>query len=106
MQEVSGEEFQGEDILVGPIFRIVCNESVEFLKPVTIQLPVSLVGDRPDVADQSTCRVRVLFLRSDGEQREWIEITNDLASPPSFDGGIVRFQVQQLSGYVNYFDFL
>ena len=106
MQEVSGEEFQGKDILVGPILRVVCNESVEFLKPVTIQLPVSLADEQPDVANWSTCRVRVLFLRSDGGQKEWIEITNDLTSPPRFVGGIVRFQVQRLSGYVNHVNFV
>ena len=36
-----GEEFEVNDIFIGPILRIVCDKTVEFLKPVTITLPVS-----------------------------------------------------------------
>lgn len=103
MQEVSDEAFKGKGILVGPILRIACSESVEFSKPVAIQLPVSLGDEQPEIPDLSKCRVRVLFLRSDAEQKEWIEITNDLRNPPSFDGTVVRFQVQRFSGYVYFF---
>ncbi len=100
MQEVPGEEFEGKDVQVGPILRIFCTEVVEFLKPVTIQLPVFWKYEQQDIPDLSTCRVRVLFLKSDVEQKEWIEITDDLTNPPSIDGNIVRFQVQRFSGYV------
>ena len=99
MQEIPAEKFQGEDILVGPILRIFCPEVVKFLKPVTIQLPVSLEDQQLDTPDVSKCRVRVLFLRSEGEGKEWVEITENLGSPASFDGKIVRFQVQRFSGY-------
>ncbi|XP_078383042.1 uncharacterized protein LOC144665649 isoform X2 [Oculina patagonica] len=100
VQEVPGEEFEGKDVQVGPILRIFCTEVVEFLKPVTIQLPVSLEDEKQDIPDLSSCRVRVLFLKSDVEQKEWVEITDDLTNPPSIDGNIVRFQVQRFSGYV------
>ena len=100
MQEVPGEEFKANDILIGPILRIVCDETVEFLKPVTITLPVSLGDTHHDFPDPTACRVRILFLRSDGEQREWKEITDDLKNPVTFDGMTVKFQVERFSGYV------
>ena len=100
MQEVPGDEFEDKDVLVGPILRIFCTEVVEFLKPVTIQLPVCLGDEQHDIPDLSTCRIKVLYLKSDDEQKEWVEITDDLTNPPSTDGNIVRFQVQHLPGYV------
>ena len=84
-------------MLFGPVLRIVCSQ-VHFLKPVTIQLPVSLRNGQEGIPDPLKCRVRVFFLRPDGEQKEWIEITNDLVNPASFDGTIVRFQVERFSG--------
>ena len=100
MQEVPGEEFKANDILIGPILRIVCDETVEFLKPVTITLPVSLGDTHHDFPDPTACRVRILFLSSDGEQKEWKEITNDLKNPATFDGTTVKFEVERFSGYV------
>ena len=100
MQEVPGEEFKANDILIGPILRIVCDETVEFLKPVTITLPVSLGDTHHDFPDPTACRVRILFLSSDGEQKEWKEITEDLKNPVTFDGTTVKFEVERFSGYV------
>jgi len=94
VHEVPREEFKDQEVLVGPVLRISCSEVVEFLKPVTIQLPVSL-GDFPDVPK---CRVRVLFLRSADEQKKWVEITEDVKKSIAFDGKTVRFQVQRFSG--------
>ena len=96
MQEVPSEEFKANDILIGPILRIVCDETVEFLKPVTITLPVSLGDTHHDFPDPTACRVRILFLSSDGEQKEWKEITDDLKNPVTFDG----MTVERFSGYV------
>ena len=42
VQEVSDEEFKGEGIFLGSVLRINCFEAVQFLKPVNIQLPISL----------------------------------------------------------------
>ena len=69
-----------------------------FLKPVTIQLPVSLQSDQEGTPDPSTCRVRVFFLKSDGGDKNWMEITDDLRSPVNFDGSVVSFQVERFSG--------
>ena len=79
--------------------RISCSEVVEFLKPVTIQLPVSLGDKLLDVPDVSKCHVRVLFLKSEDKQKEWVEITEDVKNSTRFDGKTVRFQVQRFSGY-------
>ena len=106
MQEVPNEEFQDMNVFVGPILRIVSSNSIEFSNSVTIQLPVSL-GDEPNgIPDHSVCRVRVLFLKSEGESKEWVEITGDLENDASFDGTFVKFQVKRFSGYVFNFLFL
>ena len=71
MQEVLNEDLKGKEFLVGPILQISCSEVAEFLKPVTIQLPVSLPDEQFDIpAYALKCRVRVLFLRSVDEQKE------------------------------------
>lgn len=102
MQEVPGEEFKGQDVFLGPILRVSCSQIVEFSKPVTIQLPVSLRSDQEKIPVPSTCRqsiaVRVLFLNSDGEDKKWMEITDGLKCPVNFDGTFVRFQVERFSG--------
>ena len=98
VQEVSDEEFKGEGIFLGPVLRIKCFEAVQFLKPVNIQLPISL-REQQDLNLNPTCHVRVLFLKSDGDQKEWIEITDDLVKPPSLDRKFVRFHVERFSGY-------
>lgn len=99
MQEVLSEDFKGKEFLVGPTLRVSCSEVVEFLKPVPTQLPVSLREEQLNIPDASKCRVRVLFLRSADEQKEWVEITVDVRSSTRFDGKTVRFQVQRYSGY-------
>ena len=100
MQEVPSKEWEGMNVLVGPILRIECSQSVEFFKAAEIQLPVSLLAEQEGIPDPSVCRVRVLFLSSDGESKEWFEITGDLESPASFDGAFVKFQIKRFSGYV------
>ena len=95
MQEVPNEEC--EDLFLGPVLRIVRSQ-VHFLKPVTIQLPVSLRDEREGIPDPLTCLVRVFFLRTDGEHKECIEITDGLVNPASFDGTFVKFQVERFCG--------
>ena len=85
-------------MFLGPVLRITCPQLVQFLKPVTIQLPMSLQSDQEETPDPSTCRVRILFLNSDGEDKEWMEITDDLRSPVNFDGKFVTFQVERFYG--------
>ena len=99
VQEVSDEEFKEEAIFLGPVLRIKCFEAVQFLKPVNIQLPISLREQQDLNLNPTTCHVRVLFLKSDGDQKEWIEITDDLVKPPSLDGKFVRFHVERFSNY-------
>ena len=100
VQEVPNAEFEKEGILLGPVLRIKCIEAVQFSKPVTIQLPIS-VGEQQDFnLNPTTCHVRVLFLKSDDEKKEWIEITDDLVKPLTIDGKFVRFHVERFSGYL------
>ena len=99
VQEVPNAEFEGEGIFLGPVLRIKCIEAVQFSKPATIQLPITL-GEQPDFnLNPTTCHVRVLFLKSDDEKKEWIEITDDLVKPPTIDGTFVRFHVERFSAY-------
>ena len=83
VQEVSNEEFEVEGKFLGPVLRIKCFQAVQFLKPVTIQLPISLREQQDLNVNPSTCLVRVLFLKSDNDKKEWIEIADDLVKPPS-----------------------
>ena len=99
MHEIPREEFRGQEVVVGPILRISCREVVEFLNPVTIQIPVSLGDEQLDIPDVSKCNVRVLFLRSEDDRKEWVEITEDVKNSTTFDGTKVIFQVQRFSGY-------
>ena len=60
---------------------------------------MTLQSDQEGTPDPSTCRVRVLFLNSDGEDKEWMEMTDDLRSPVHFDGTFVTFQVERFYGW-------
>ena len=102
VQEVSNEEFKAEGKFLGPVLRIKCFEAVQFLKPVTIQLPISLREQEYLNLDHTTCLVRVLFLKSGNDQKEWIDITDDLVKPPSLDRKFVRFNVERFSAYSHY----
>ena len=102
VQEVSNEEFEVEGKFLGPVLRIKCFQAVQFLKPVTIQLPISLREQQDLNLNPTTCLVRVLFLKSDDDQKEWIEITDDLVKPPSLDRKFVRFNVERFSAYSYY----
>ena len=97
VQEVPNEEFKGEDVFLGPILRIKCFEFIQLLRPVTIQLPVSLRDQQDFKPDTIKCRVRVFFLNCEDEKKEWTELT-DLVEPTQFDAKIVRIQVQRFSG--------
>ena len=100
VQEVPQDEFQDLDLFAGPILRILGSPKAEFLKPVTIQLPVCLREKEMTIPDPSMCRVRIFFLRSETETKEWIEISSDLENPATYDGKVVKFQVRRFSGYV------
>ena len=99
VQEVPNTEFEEGDIIVGPVLRITCKEAVQFSKPVTIQLPISLQKQQDFNLNPTTCHVRVLFLKSHDEQKEWIDVTDDLVEPPTLDGKFVRFHVKRFSAY-------
>lgn len=99
VHEVLRGEFEGQDLWFGPVLRINCSHVVDFTKRVTVQLPVSLRGEQKEIGNTAKYRVRVLFQRSSGEHKEWIEISGDLIDPASFDGTFVRFQVDRFSGY-------
>ncbi|XP_044176229.1 uncharacterized protein LOC122959173 [Acropora millepora] len=99
VQEVPQNEFQGHNLFVGPILHVLCTSRATFLKPVTIKLPVSLGDKLVNIPQPSECRVRVFFLNSEREKKEWIEISDELENPPNYDGKLVTFKVQRFSGY-------
>ena len=99
LQEVSQRPFRQGQILPGPILRIRSSKSVNFLQPVAVQLPLSLSEPHRKDIDMSVVRVRIL---SSSEKREWIEITDKLATLPRFDGNVISFTVSQFSEYVRY----
>ena len=97
VQEVPNEGFEEDGVFFGPILRIKCFEVVQFLRPVTIQLPVSLRDQQDFNPDPTKCHVRVLFLNCEEKKKEWIELTH-LVKPAQFEGNFVRMQVQRFSG--------
>ncbi|XP_015775027.1 PREDICTED: uncharacterized protein LOC107353218 [Acropora digitifera] len=104
VQEVPQDEFENVDLFAGPILRILGSPKAEFLKPVTIQLPVCLREKTPTIPNPSMCRVRIFFLRSETESKEWIEISSELENPATYDGKVVKFQVRRFSGYTCFLD--
>ena len=70
------------------------------MEPVTIQLPVSLGNRLVNVPQPSECRVRVFFRSAERGTKEWVEISDKLEIPASYDGKLVKFKVQRFSGYV------
>ena len=94
VQEVPGKEFEEEGVFHWPILRIKCFEVIQFFRPVTIQLPVSL-RDRQDFnPDPTKCHVRVLFLNCGEEKKNGLNslswwnlhtLTEDLLGSRSTD---------------------
>ena len=98
VQELPSEiERQGS--CYGPVLRINCSQVVNFLKPVTIYLPVSLRGEPTGIPDTSKCHVRVLFRNCNDKDKKWSEITSNLLYPAQFDGKLVSFLVDRFSRY-------
>ena len=100
VKEVPQDEFQGLDLFAGPILHILDSSKAEFLKPVTIQLPVCLREKEMTTPDPSMCRVRIFVLPTETETMDWIEISSDLENPATYDGKVVKFQVRRFSGWV------
>ena len=101
VQEVPQHELQGRNLFAGPILRVLCTSRAKFLKSVTIKLPVSLGDKLVYIPQPSVCRVRIFFLNSEREPKEWIEISDELENPANYDGKLVTFKVQRFSGYVD-----
>ncbi|XP_015768822.1 PREDICTED: uncharacterized protein LOC107347436 [Acropora digitifera] len=99
VQEVPQDEFQDHGLFCGPILRLLCSSRATFLKPVTIQLPVSLGNKLVNIPQPAECRVRIFFLSSERETKEWVEISDKLENPASYDGKLVKFKVQNFSGF-------
>ena len=100
MQEVPQDEFNDHKLFVGPILRVLCSSGSKFLKPVTIQLPISLRDKVVKIPHPSECRVRVFFLNSRRKTRAWDEISDKLENSSSYDGKLVKFKVRGFSRYV------
>ncbi|XP_067047123.1 uncharacterized protein [Acropora muricata] len=104
VQEVPQDEFQDLHLFAGPILHISDSSKAEFLKPVTVQLPVCLREKTPTIPNPSMWRARIFYLRSETESKEWIEISSELDNPATYDGKVVRFQVRRFSGYACFLD--
>ncbi|XP_044180813.1 uncharacterized protein LOC114963733 [Acropora millepora] len=104
VQEVPQDEFQGHDLFSGPILHVLCSSRDVFLEPVTIQLPISLRNELVNIPQPSECRVRVFFHSAERETKEWVEISDKLETPASYDGELVKFKVQRFSGYIPFLD--
>ena len=70
---------------------------MDFLKPIAVQLPLSLSEPHRKDIDMSVARVRILFKESSSEKKEWIEVTEKLETLPRFDGNVITFAVSHFS---------
>lgn len=52
-----------------------------------------------NIPHDTVCRVRVFFLSSEKETREWMEISDELENRASFDGRVVKFTVRGFTRY-------
>ncbi|XP_015778131.1 PREDICTED: uncharacterized protein LOC107356009 [Acropora digitifera] len=52
------------------------------------------------------CRVRIFFLSSKDETKEWLEISEELENPVRYDGTLVKFRVQGFSSLFSRYTFL
>ncbi|XP_074621197.1 uncharacterized protein LOC141879796 isoform X2 [Acropora palmata] len=99
LQEVCQRPYRQKQILPGPILRITSSKEGDFLKPIAVQLPLSLSEPHRKDIDMSVARVRILFKESSSEKKEWIEITEKLETLPRFDGNVITFAVSHFSWY-------
>lgn len=97
VHEVLQDEFEGRDLFYGPILHVICSLGVKFLEPVTIQLPVSLGSKVVNVQRPSACRVRLFVLNSERETKEWVEFSDKLENPASYNGKVVKFKAPLFS---------
>ena len=104
MQEIPQRAFRGKEVCASPILRVTSPDPLQFRKPVTIQLPLTVRGESSDVPDVSSCSVRILFQESASEEGKWTELTLD--TPASCDGMVIKFSVKHFSKYVPFVAFL
>ena len=72
---------------------------MDFLKPVAVQLPLSLSEPhslRKDI-DMTVARVRILFKGSRPEKQEWVEIADKLETLSQFNGITISFTISHFS---------
>ena len=82
-------------MFAGLILHVLCSSRATFVEPVIIQLPV---WDKlTSISHHPKCRVRIFFRSSKRETKEWIEISDKLENPASYDGKLVTFKVQGFS---------
>ena len=70
---------------------------MDFLKPIAVQVPLSLSEPHRIDIDMSVARVRVIFKESSPEKQEWVEITDKLETLPRFDGNTISFTISHFS---------
>ena len=97
VEEVPQDEFEGHDLFCGPILHVICSSRATFLEPVTIQLPVSRGSKVVNVQRPSACRVRLFVRNPERETKEWVEISDKLENPASYDGKVVTLKAPRFS---------
>ena len=70
---------------------------MDFLKPISVQLPLSLSEPYRKDIDMSVARVRILFKGSSPEKQEWVEIEDKLETLPRFNGNTISFTISHFS---------
>lgn len=92
-------EVWASPILRSEITHYTGSDALQFRKPVSIQLPLSLREESCKApGDLSSCRVRIWFLESASDREKWTDITDRLFTPASFNRMAIEFSVMPFSG--------
>lgn len=106
MQELSSDDFEGKQVLVGPIVHITFTAKVELRDPsqVSLTCPISIrvpIGSQQDkkLLGTSSWRVRVYFRGGGDTLRKWIDRAEELKVPPKLQDGIVTLEVDGIDTF-------
>ena len=99
MQGVPVEKFKDSELYLSPVLHVTESKDVEFSRPVTLKIPMSLDEDCDTLPIQFSHSQLRIFRKSenseDGEA-QWEDITDEVKG--SLQGNVVMFQVQHFSG--------
>ena len=94
VQGVPVEKFKDLELYPSPVLHVTASKDVEFLRPVTLKIPMSLDEDCNTLSTQFSCGQLRIFRNSEGEA-QWEDITEQVKG--KLEDDVVIFHVQHFS---------